>query len=362
MPPSDSPDHLDQTVHAMRGLGVTSVVLLHTLGLGMHLPVASAGKGIIYSFIMPLFFFLSGWVNSRGLVHRRLSLLARISNRFKRLMVVYLCLSLAVLCGKLAFSALGQSQYMDRPVTLGSGLAAILVYPGDNPMITMWFLYALFMIQVLSHVLVRLRRFPLSGVVPTSLFAAALICLSYMANAYLPRVFGLHHAGQHWIYFYLGVLGAQEAQRLHRLVHTYRYPLLLLAVTWIPLSGDLVSRGTLGLPYALVGVVVIWALASIISDGGRRCWPALAIVADFAYEIYTMAYFFQSATRLLLQQVLATAVGPVFAASAVLGLAGPIILSTFVLRRSRLLRCCVLGQWGRKPPSRAEAPGESGVV
>jgi len=352
--PSSERD-FDNTIHAMRGLGVTLVVLTHALRLFVQDQGSEPVDLIIRSFIMPLFFFVSGWVSCSTLVKRRSSLSAVIVSRLKRLMSVYLFLSLAVLAGKLVFSALDQNQWADRSAEWDSGLLAILAYPGDCPMITMWFLYALFMVQLLSHAFARVGLMPLERVVPVSLCLGGLLVLNVVASPHLPGLLGLRAIGQYWIYFYLGVLAARQAKVLHRVVHRFRYALVLLSLAWVVLWIAPMPGLGLAFLYAAIGIVVTWAVASIICDKGHHCRFPLNLLSDHAYVIYTMSYFFQVGIRIVFVQILMIDGWALLAFSVVVSLAGPVVLSLAMLEKSPLLRRCVLGDWRKNAPDTVDA-------
>lgn len=141
-----------------KGIGIILVVIGHCIPdasslTGISNPYFKLLHQIIYSFHMPFFFFIAGFfvntqkfsVSSPNLQKTYLF----IRKKFNRLIVPYLFVGLCYLPLKLAFS-----QFANRPYHI-SNLWKIII--GINPDGELWFLYSLFMINVLVAVVFKFK-------------------------------------------------------------------------------------------------------------------------------------------------------------------------------------------------------------
>ncbi|CAN5290205.1 acyltransferase [soil metagenome] len=127
-----------------KGIGIILVVYGHQLRAQMaagkvdpswHAPLQDA---MIYAFHMPLFFFISGLTIER--TYRRVSGLQFLRTRFSTLLYPYVLWSLV----SVALATVGH-RYVQHQVSLGDALEI-----GWKPLFQYWFLYALFICQLLA--------------------------------------------------------------------------------------------------------------------------------------------------------------------------------------------------------------------
>ena len=132
-----------------RGIGIVLVVLGHAI----KQTEVSAGwirvlTYVIYSFHMPLFFTLSGFVSSSILdMKGKRERFAYIGDRARRLLVPYFVIGLLYIPVKLKLSA-----YAVKPFTLAD-IPKLLI--GENPDVSLWFLFVLFLIEAICALLVN---------------------------------------------------------------------------------------------------------------------------------------------------------------------------------------------------------------
>ena len=128
-------------VDIARGIGILFVVLGHSI----KQTEVSAGwirilTYVIYSFHMPLFFCLSGFVSSRILTMDRKARIQYIGDRAWRLLIPYFTIGLIYIPVKLKLSSAAV-----KPFTV-SDIPKLLI--GQNPDVSLWFLYVLFIIEL----------------------------------------------------------------------------------------------------------------------------------------------------------------------------------------------------------------------
>lgn len=142
------PDRHAWLDHA-RGIGIILVVYAHQLraqaAIG-HVPTSWGGPfqdALIYSFHMPLFFFISGIVSLRSI--RTKPFAASLSDKLKGIAYPYFLWSVISWC----LSAMAV-KYVNRPMDVSNLLS--IVY---QPILQYWFLYILFLCQLVALILQR---------------------------------------------------------------------------------------------------------------------------------------------------------------------------------------------------------------
>ena len=142
-----------RAVDLAKGIGIILVVLGHSLK-----QTEADAKWIrvlvclIYSFHMPLFFMLSGFLARKilrmGTYRERL---LYIRDRAVRLLIPYFVIGLFYIPVKLKLSA-----YAVKPFTLRDSLKLLI---GQNPDVSLWFLYVLFVISAICALCVNESSF-----------------------------------------------------------------------------------------------------------------------------------------------------------------------------------------------------------
>lgn len=131
-----------------KGIGIVLVVVGHcipdaTSPTGISIPAYRWLHDVIYSFHMPLFFFLAGFMVSRQkMLARAQKPLDLVRKRISRLLVPYVFVGLCYAPFKMLLS-----NFANKPYDI-STIWQILI--GVNPDGELWFLYALFVITVIA--------------------------------------------------------------------------------------------------------------------------------------------------------------------------------------------------------------------
>ena len=170
-----------------KGIGIILVVLGHALKqTESSNPVLRMVLSVIYSFHMPMFFMLSGFVSLKilYLVNTR-QRLAYIGQRAKRLLIPYAVMSLLYIPLKIWMSA-----YAIVPYTLGDTWRILI---GDSPNTAVWFLFVLFFCSAAAALAVREENM-MPVLAAAILFSAASYIMDWQIR--IPRYF---------FYFVLGL-------------------------------------------------------------------------------------------------------------------------------------------------------------
>lgn len=212
-------------IDCAKGLAIILVVLGHIVA--RKAPVGGEWymyiEKAIYTFHMPLFMFLSGWVFYYTIPK---------SNKFNeiknfilkkayRLLVPFFMMGFTVLFGK--YFA-GRILYVDNPVSNLSTSIMNLFWHTDKSCVSfIWYVYVVFVFIVLT--LFGLKMFN------HKMNLLPLLLLSLIINIIqLPSYFYFDLVGRHYIYFVLGCLAFQHKDIYYELISKYKYNFLLIFI------------------------------------------------------------------------------------------------------------------------------------
>jgi len=340
-PPSQAAHALDdaraqaraQWVDVARGLGIVLVVFGHAVGgvisAGLATPdgLWSAAFYLVYTFHMPLFFFLSGLF-----VQARLQSDASgfVRTAFTRVAWPYLLWSVIQL---LVIAALGS--VVNTPTDLSVGRLVALLW---EPTSQFWFLHSLLILHLLSRWLV-----PHVG--PLAVVGALLVARILVDWVELPPALastmrmGLFYALGLWA----GPLMLRTASRCAP-VHAGRIATVAAIVWWVAAVLALRSgqsyTSLLAFPAAVAGSVALVAVA-LLSQGTRA--EAWAMLGRASMSIFLLHVLFVAGTRIVLNKLLGVDDAAVIVLPAVLvGIAGPLLVHELA-RRAGVSRALGLG-------------------
>lgn len=274
-----------------KGIGIFLVVLGHTIGGLQACHIADSIVTFeylnrwIYSFHMPLFFFLSGMF-AETQVHR--DDFAFLKAKSASLIYPYLIWSsITLLLGSFF------SKHMNHPVGLLDAVG-ILFYP----IMQFWFLYVLLLVAVAYHFL---RRHGMSPFSIALVFAIAWLAKSPIANlGWSPliasRVFGIYYA--------LGAL-FQIQNAAFKLEDSRLSRLILLTI-----SGFFVVSAAAIWPKARADLTILSAISGILATAAlsvyldrSRIFRFVHLLGEYSLEIYLMHTIVSAGIRLALQRL-----------------------------------------------------------
>jgi fucose 4-O-acetylase-like acetyltransferase len=330
-PAADSAGPTDWVVIA-KGVGIILVVIGH-----FHPPQSPRGweemRSIVYSFHMPLFFALSGYLYFNGKYLYR----ALIVQKAKRLLVPYLTIAVAFCAIKLVAI---RYVALDEPVTLQS-LINVVIDPINSYAPLLWFLQALFLIFCVYPLL---RRF---------LNEAAIIVLFIAVN----EVFGSRYplfgrVVANLPFFAFGILLRKslptpkfDTGRFAPALSLLAFALgcLLQLTASRELARDYLEQFTL----AAVGILLVFNISAWLGSRRRKGLRALMFsLGLYSMTIYVVHTVFEGGARIALMHLAGRLPLPfwVVALLAVAaGLVGPMGLEVGLIRRSAIARRLILG-------------------
>jgi fucose 4-O-acetylase-like acetyltransferase len=325
-------DSLDW-IYIAKGIGIFLVVIGHFSAYPAPSPSYwSAATHLIYTFHMPLFFMLSGYLYH----HDKYSYLEFIKGKTKRLLYPFVSIALIFLSVKLLAGAYAN---LEHPVEL-SGVYALLTNPINSFVPLLWFVHALFLVFAM---------YPLARMVSNN--AVLLIVLvaldAVFAAASLPFVGNALAYGPFFIY---GVMLQQK--RFSRfsigLAPTLVASSIFLSIYFASTVQELLPENSYVVRFCLGvlgSVVVINGSQRLVAFGNMPVVKALIALGYYSMGIYLFHTLFESAVRVGFFQVLKDDLPFEFVACVAIasGLVFPLMLEKHVLRRISLTRRLILG-------------------
>lgn len=335
----------NRALHLMRGIAILLVVVGHSLGpIQDHYELADTTHRVIYSFHMQLFFFISGFVAIRLFRPGQNSYLPTVARQFKRLVVPYFFYTALGLAAKLAVQG-----YVHRPVVAGEVLSNVFLYPGQNPLMILWFIYTLFVLQMFFLTWNTLLRMDYSSRIHVVAGLVIVIAMCASAGRVRDMPVAINFAFRHAVYVYLGFLAGRRAAAIESLLQKYARPLLLFGAAYgvfvflYPSFLDLlwVTR----LACALIAIVWVWTLAIQLAERNRVFARLFGRLGDDAYAIYLNGSLFQVAVGIALTKAMGWDPLLVLPIDFLVGLMAPIVLARYLYSRFAILRKLALGNW-----------------
>ncbi|MEQ8484120.1 MAG: acyltransferase [Pseudomonadales bacterium] len=231
---------------------------------------------IIYSFHMPFFMYLSGFVMLYS--YKRIESIAAywdyVWSKTKRLAPGFLLFALIILLGKILSSRFLHVDNM--PPDFWRGLIDILVVPGESSAKTLWFIYVLLELYIVFPILMILTGGRYSLIITVALI------LHFVPAT---RVFMIADLFEYLVYFAIGACIASRFQSVERAIDRYGWIFLGLFVASISLVYVEMSQQ---LAKLLIGTLSIPALHFMIRMSPLSGSKLLLQWGLLSYAIYLM--------------------------------------------------------------------------
>jgi fucose 4-O-acetylase-like acetyltransferase len=287
-------EHRKDWVDYGKGIGIILVVYAHLLSSGFHAQLKIQehfllSDSIVYSFHMPLFFFLAGLFVAQSYKKRGAS--AFLVNKLKYLAYPYLIWSFLQGSIELFFSG-----HSHRGIT-GSDILGIPYLP----LAQFWFLYALFWMYVAYAVLNSLGRFAPAGMV-----AAALVLFFFPINT---EIMALHGFATGFIFFVFGIFANEYFGEMEKYIlpiwATGAFFPVFIGVAWYIFESVIApTRLTDGshpfyfLFLAVSGITLCIGLAQYFSR--QKCFHFIQILGIYSLQIYLVHMLAGVGARIIL--------------------------------------------------------------
>ena len=273
-------------------------------------PVSATIERVIYSFHMPLFMFISGFLFYFTKISRDLAYKEVVFDKLKRLGIPYLFFTFFTFAVKFIFSP-----FMKRPVELSlRQFTDSFLYPGSNPLSEMWFVATLFIIML---------SYPLLKYMITGNFKIAVLIIgSVVLNLFFPPdIFLLCLSNVAYIQRFLSHSGSLLLSLL-----------LFIALNLIPDCPILL----LNLTGIIFSVSLCLNLTPIVSG-------LFSSFRDYTFQIFLLGIFPQIAIRILYSKIPQNKLSywSLYIISILLGIYLPVFIAKIVEKiPNKLIRRC----------------------
>lgn len=319
-------------VDVARGIGILLVVLGHAIADTTQ-DVFLYGKlfQIIYSFHMPLFFFLSGFCSVKVFEKRVWDEKKNyMEKRFKRLMIPYIFVGICYIPVKLLMA-----KYVTKPINANSIILGFLC--GDNPNSQLWTLYVLFLDAVFICLLINDRKYNRWFLVVTSLImavASVFIDNSFMRNFLFETLFY--------------VVGAVVREKLNfvcdKQLFSYKSIMILggaiVALIFINMYESVDGKNPIKIVTAILGIMIVCIISSIMKGKAKHI---LARIGNYSMDIYIMANVFQVFVRIVILNKLHIGPSICLWVSFLIGVLFPVLCSKKIVRKYQITQKLILG-------------------
>jgi len=271
----------------LQGLAMFLVILGHVIHGSALFEWENLLQEIIYSFHIPLFMSISGYLLYKTQIIKEKSFALVLKNKAVRLLIPYFTLPFITFMLKMIFS-----EYMKRPATFSfDQLLATFVLLTNNPLGEMWFINVLFgLFLFYPFYCIALKK---------QLFTFSLLLL-FIAIRLVPLeissfIFNFNEIFYNGIFFYVGILLAR-----YDLFGKIKFNLLwIIAVGCLCLWYFIYFYGR-NIFTELLGIIISFTFAIKIS----KAFPNLFLsFRDYTYQIFFIGVFFQVLLRILIKKM-----------------------------------------------------------
>lgn len=267
----------------LQGFSMLLVVIGH-VSLTNHpndpnTPLATFIERTIYTFHMPLFIFISGWLFYYTCIGRDKTYKNMVASKAKRLLVPFLSFTIVTMLLKMAFP-----QLMHRGVDLEE-IINTFVFFRSNPLGEMWFVIVLFELMLLYPV----YKLIIENKIAATIGLGGAILISNLCPPI--SYFNLGRVAFMLPFFVVGILCCRF--EWHKVIGKWYFFLLMAGLfvmcNMMGLLPESVKAGT-----AFVGTMFSMSLCLIV---GKYMPHLFSSFRDYTFQIFLMGIFFQMAIR-----------------------------------------------------------------
>ncbi|MEN6348946.1 MAG: acyltransferase [Syntrophomonas sp.] len=317
-------------MNILRGFAIVSLVLFHS-----HIidPQTWRLFDVVFNFVgdwvLPVFMMVAGffavkiWDIKTVPQYRDF-----VKDKVRRLAIPYLVLSFVAIPTKLILNS-----YSYRPLELNTLLKDVFLYPTNHPIVQFWFIYTLFVFFIITPLFNRI-----------SLNKATFIALMLTFLPIHTELFLFSEAIHFLFPFLLGMVINRNYEKIVALENKPLLAIIGFLLLLLPTSiGDgVVPPRLFNLLIELSGIMWAWTTCYLLRNS-HYLGTFFEHIGIYNYDIYLLAWFFQTAVRVAFYQMLKWDVNLVASMMALIGVAGPILISKYFLRKFDLTNRFILG-------------------
>lgn len=295
----------------------------------------------IYSFHMPLFIFISGYLfylTTKDICN--VKLFDFIKKKFIRLILPYIVISSIAYLPKVFLSKFAQRSI---DLSIGSYVHSLL-YPWDNVIRFFWFLPTLFFIMIIVVILLKITKNKLYIV-----FCFSIIFSFVVLNFIDIDVFNINGIFNYMLFFCLGMMYCKYEVKVDAVLEKNISKIFILVFTILIINAvtnlfdntiikdnefDYIKYRFFYVSIAISGII----LSIILSKLYCKCnYNFFKHLEDKTYTIYLLSWFSQIFVRIIGYQILNLSMIYVVPISFILGVYVPVLINIYI--KDFILKC-----------------------
>lgn len=340
-------------IQIMRGIAITLIVTQHALSNISSNTAYQIVEKLIDRFGVVTFFIISGYLFQKNVrKYEKMGKANFIIAKFKELMIPYFFWTLlldllVIIASKVHSLSFVLNQMGFQPKSIVKCVVDAVLFQ-DYYVKLLWFIYALFIMFVVSIVL--------SGIPVKGYYIAVVYTLFLIVGFWVEIPYLIYKVIFHFVNFYIGrVISEQVDIEQLQLGTVVKWSVPVLLVTILDLYvlhiSSLLSKGYISwmitdLEFRLLslsGVALIFVFSRQLIKGNLK--NILTVIGNHSYAIYLMH---QPYIVAILSTVLDKMGFPAYVTlllSIGLGLLIPIIIDIYVIERNAILKALAIGKW-----------------
>lgn len=278
-----------------------------------------------YSFHMPLFIMISGYLFYLTRIKKPMGYKAMIIDKAKRLGIPYFTfitaafILKAVSIGKVSRGVEMTWEYFLRE----------FLFPFESSLQEMWFIAAIFWFFLLREAYKQILK-------KQTLLVIVLIIaigMNFIQGTSTTKFLAISHAIHFFIYFYIGMIIA--SQKYEKVLNN-KYTIIINAIIFcvsFSIHNELLT--------ALTGCCLFWGLANF---AGKYCSQLFSSFREYTYQIFLLGIFVQTAIKIIYSYLAIPDTYIVFYILCILvGIYIPVIISKLIKRTNNKVLKLILG-------------------
>lgn len=310
----------NRKISFLQTFGIILVVLGHTNKTGTSFFI----RDLIYSFHMPLFVFISGYLlrfTTRGKIGD-IKFGSFIIKKLKRLIIPYFIISSLAYVPKYLLG-----KFAVRPLELSlKDYILNMFYPWDNPIIFFWFLPTIFLIMLFTIVIYKIFKNQ------TKIILGLSLVINLISSEFLDvRFLNINGVLNYLIFFILGIYYIENEKKIDEVLESKKIIILILTLLILILN-RVITMPNIKIIYiliAIVGIIFSISCSKLYLDSNLKI---LEHLKGKSFSIYLLSWFPQVFIRILCYQVLNLSMIVVVPISLLLGVYIPVIVNIFIKR------------------------------
>lgn len=282
---------MEKKILFLQCFGILLVVLGHS---GEDIPYLTKW---IYSFHMPLFIFISGYLlehtSKNGI--ENINLLKFIKKKLIRLIIPYVVISSLAYVPKYL---LGKFALRPLELSFQSYIHGFL-YPWDNPIIFFWFLPTLFFIMIVTILFIKILKNKIEVILIIT-FIISLISKKYVDIEFL-NIKGIFN---YLFFFILGIIYKKYENKIELIFKLKSIFILILLNIILIINSCFNYKSSSQILYIFISLVGILFSLSLEKFYSKRKYKFLNHLYGKSYTIYLLSWFPQVFVRIIGFQIL----------------------------------------------------------